>query len=68
MAESKSEVAQATSTQAPHAPHAPRAPRAASAREVLAARIRTAELTGVLSPKMQRSFDRIASNLGKVNK
>lgn len=48
MAESKSEVAQATNTQAPHAP---RAPRAASAREVLAARIRTAELTGVLSPK-----------------
>lgn len=40
-------------------------PRKSSAREVLAARIKTAQETGVLTPKMQRQFDRMAANLAK---
>lgn len=52
-----------TKVEAPKATVA--SPRKSSAREVLAARIKTAQETGVLTPKMQRQFDRMAANLAK---
>lgn len=52
-----------TKTEAPKATVA--SPRNSSAREVLAARLKTAQETGILTPKMQRQFDRMAANLAK---
>lgn len=56
MAENKAEAPKATATSTT---------RNASAREVLAARLKTAQETGILTPKMQRQFDRMASNVAK---
>lgn len=37
-------------------------------REVLAARIKAAQAAGLLTPKLQRQFDRMAANLLKGKK
>lgn len=58
MAETKAEAPKATVA----------SPRSSSPLEVLAARRKTAEETGVLTLKMQRQFDRMAANLGKGRK
>lgn len=53
----------------PEAPkNAVASPRNSSPLEVLAARRRVAEETGVLTPKMQRQFDRMAAKLQKGSK
>lgn len=54
-------------TEAPKAPVAPQT-RNASAREVLAARVKTAQDTGILTPKLQRQFDRAAAKILEENK
>lgn len=40
-------------------------PRNSSAREVLAARLKNAQDRGILTPKLQRQFDRMAANVVK---
>lgn len=44
------------------------APRKSTAREVLAQRVKNAQDAGVMTPKLQRQFDRMAANLMKGNK
>ena len=42
--------------------------RNSTAREVLAQRVKNAQDAGVMTPKLQREFDRMAANLLKGNK
>lgn len=44
------------------------ASRNSTAREVLAQRVKNAQDAGVMTPKLQRQFDRMAANLVKGNK
>lgn len=58
MAENKQEV---TATSRP-------APRSASPREVFAARLKAVQDAGLMTPKMQRNFDRMLTKIEKGNR
>lgn len=42
--------------------------RNSDAREVLAQRVKNAQDAGIMTPKLQRQFDRMAANIQKGNK